>query len=267
MSIADEMRKARDAKHSLIGMDMSGITPNTQLQPTIMIDSVEYNHVPGEVFDREKGLYIATRRRSYDPEKPGWYNYSSWYEAKTISEESGGRLPTNLEWSRTRRYAQLRLPELEADMITGPKECVDLLVDFGEKYMGGIPVPVAVTGTTVVKIENSSRSVYRIQGGNKRELPWLPRDNGDICGWNSDEELPTQIGHSDYRFSHSFFSVTPEGLKAVERGDYSIEWNQPNPEARFAVSMDNRPDENSHTNTFRIVFDEDSEAVRNGNYG
>ncbi|MBI1971778.1 MAG: hypothetical protein HYS53_00610 [Candidatus Aenigmarchaeota archaeon] len=256
MGITDEMRKIRERDRLSVAMSVSNATPDPRFPQTVVINDVEYAHVPGAAFGRAKGLYVATRKHSdYARQFP-----ASWVQAKRLAQEemaggvTAGRMPTNFEWSRARKYAQLYFPGLEKDMITNPKEWVDLLVDFGEDYHNRMP-PIAVTDTAI------EGSAYKITGGVAKQLPWLPRQSGDVCEWDNEEELPVQIGKDSHdKFQAGFFSVIPVGMRVVARGEYTD--GKPEPGARFSVTIDNFPnDADRFGPTFRVVVDEDKVKI------
>lgn len=172
---------------------------------------LEYENVPSI------GLYLS-RTKALD-ENGRTIVSISWYDSKLWVQERGLALPTSKEWSEARAYFEKNYPDIEKDMIENEVEWTDSLIAWpnsDRKYASNLnpkpkqgKYPLLIEGSTVEKTGKG----YVVDGGERVELPILPRQSGDL-----DKPIP-ELGlvdggflwvDSDFKFG--------EGLRIVVRG-------------------------------------------------
>lgn len=177
-------------------------------------NQLEYEKVPSI------GLYLS-RTKALDENGRAIVSIS-WYDSKLWVQERGLVLPTSKEWSEARAYFEKNYPDIEKDMIENANEWTDSLIAWpnsGRKYASNLnprpeqgKYPLLIEGSTV---EKTGKGIYVVDGGERVELPILPRQSGDLG-----KSIP-ELGLVDgaYLWIDSDFNYD-EGLRPVFRGDW-----------------------------------------------
>ena len=204
----------------------------------ITVGGIEYKYLPGEVFDRERGLYVATRRPTHGNSAV----YMSFHQKDMYP--GYGRFPTNFEWSRALRFFLSHFPD-STDMGSGEVEFTNTVMDFRTT-----PYPIAISSGRI--IQGDFR--HNVSSGERRIIPWLPRQGGYVQEWNTEEELPAVVGSTPNNdFYGARFNISPSRLKVVTRG--SMNKSQRSLENQYQVNI-SVPAFDGPSLGFRFVRDE-----------
>jgi hypothetical protein len=120
----------------------------------------------------------------------------------------------------------------ERSYLSGPLELTDTLIAWPDEYeqykdsfSPGLNMkddPIRIEGITLIKTEDG----YRLEGGERTDIRYLPKENGYVHEWDNNEHLPiktlpnepTRTNPFDY---HPYnYWVKPTGLRVMIRGGF-----------------------------------------------
>lgn len=154
----------------------------------------------------------------------------SWYDTKMLLDVLHRKLLTSAQWSVAEIWSRANNPEMNRNMITGVYEWTDSLIDFEG------PKTTLIEGSKVLR----EGKEYYIQDGIRKEVDWLPRENGHVQDFDFETGLPKKVGFEpSKKYFNCYYFVEPEKQVPVVRSAYGVdhECRYPNEYRRFQMDI------------------------------